>query len=249
VLVLLGAVALTVAFYGALSLAGSNAVTDMFTRRSAVPYVIVLLTAWSLMILFVKSRKLALQRRALALSILPTDDPGFVLTPDSAELILKKLYLLVDDPRHFLLTRRIQQALSNLRNMRRIGDVDEVLATQADNDEAQVDSSYTVLRGLIWAVPVLGFIGTVWGLSQALGSFGAVLARAGEMAELKTALQGVTGGLSTAFETTLVGLVAALCIHMLMIMVRRGEEQFLDDCRDYCQKHLVGRLRLSAAQE
>ena len=241
---LLSAVVLTVGFYGLLSLRPDHAVVAMFTKRSIVPYVIVFLSAWSVALLFVKSRKLSLQQKALALKLLPTDDPGFVLTPTSVDDVLQKLYQSVDDPQRFLLTRRIHTALSNLRNMGRIGDVDEVLRTQSENDEAMVDSSYTVLRGFIWAIPVLGFIGTVLGLSIALGSFGTVLRHAGEMEELRTALEAVTGGLSTAFETTLQGLVAALCIHMLMIMVRRKEEQFLDNCKDYCQKYIVGRLRL-----
>ena len=241
-----GAAVLTVAFYMILTLFPDAYFAQSFTERSAVPYVIVFFTAWSVMILLVKQGKLALQRKALSLSLLPRDDPGFVLTPDSVELVLRKLYVSVDDPKHFLLTRRIQTALSNVRNMGRIGDVDDVLRSQAENDEAGCESSYTVLRGMIWAIPVLGFIGTVWGLSQALGSFGAVLTGASEIGQLRSALQNVTGGLSTAFETTLQGLVAALCIHMWMTMVLRREEKFLDACKDYCQKNIVGRLRLSA---
>jgi len=221
----------------------------MFTERGPVPYIIVLLSALSVMMLLVKSRKLALQKRALDLKLLPTDEPGFILTPSSAEDVLQALYQAVDNPDRFLLTRRVHIALANLRNMGRIGDVDEVLKTQAENDEGQVDSSYTVIRGLIWAIPVLGFIGTVLGLSVALGSFGAVLSAANDMEQLRTALQKVTGGLATAFETTLEGLVAALIIHLLMVAVRRREEQFLDDCKDYCQKNLVGRLRLIGQEQ
>ena len=217
----------------------------MFTKRSLVPYAIVFLAAWSCTILLVKRSKLSLQRRALSLNILPSEDPGFVLTPASAEQVLAKVYQSVYDPQKFVLTRRIHNALANLRNMRRIGDVNEVLQAQAENDEGQMDSSYTLLRGLIWAIPVLGFIGTVWGLSKALGSFGGVLSTAGKMNELRSALQNVTGGLSTAFETTLEGLVAALFVQMFMIALRRREEQFLDDCSDYCQRVIVGRLRLT----
>ena len=235
---------LTVGFYGGMALWPGTPFARMFTQRGPVPYVIVFLSSLSVMTLFVKHRKLALQRKALSLKLLPTDDPGFILTPASAEHILQKLFQTVDDPEKFLLTRRIHIALANLRNMGRIGDVDEVLKTQAENDEGQVDSSYTVIRGLIWAIPVLGFIGTVLGLSVALGSFGQVLTAASEMDQLRGALQKVTGGLSTAFETTLQGLVAALVIHLLMVAVRRREEQFLDRCKDYCQKNLVGKLRL-----
>ena len=240
----LGAVVLTVAFYGLLAAMPDLPIADMFTKRGPVPYAIIFFSAWSVLILAIKYHKLRLQRKALVLDLLPTDDPGFILNPASAQNVLERLYQSVDAPEHFLLTRRIQLALGNLRNMGRVGDVGEVLGAQSEHDEAVVDSSYTALKGFIWAIPVLGFIGTVLGLSVSLGSFGNVLSAAGQMEELRTALRGVTGGLSTAFETTLQGLVAALCIHLLMIGMQRREEQFLDECKEYCQKNIVSRLRL-----
>ena len=235
---------LAVGFYAILALFPQARWTETFTHRGPVQYAIILFMFWSAAIIFVKYFKLRLQRKALKIRLLPPDDPGFILTPDSAEQVLHNLYRSVDDPDKFLLTKRIHNALANLRNIRRIGDVADVLANEADGDEGATESSYTFLRGLIWAIPVLGFIGTVMGLSMALGSFWEVVASAGNMEELRSALQRVTGGLSTAFETTLVGLVAALLIHLLMISVKHKEDQFLDVCRDYCQKHIVSRLKL-----
>ncbi len=244
VLPVLGAIVISLSFYGLLRLVPNTMLAASFTQRGWIPYTIVFCTGWGLTILWVKSGKVAAQRRALGLSVLPEDEPGFVLTPETAERILERLFQAVDDPQQFFLTRRIHNALANLRNMRRIGDVDDVLRTHADNDEAQVDASYTLLRGVLWVLPVLGFIGTVLGLSVALGAFGEVLAHASDISQLKTALQGVTAGLSTAFETTLQGLVATVAVHMLMIFVRGREDTFLEDCKDYCQRFVVGRLRL-----
>lgn len=238
----------TVAFFGLLSLIPDTVIAKMFTRRFVIPATIVFFTAWSIFILLIKGQKIRIQCQALSLSLLPTDSPGFVLQRSSAQSILEKLFVSVDDPQKFLLTRRIHDALANLRNVGNISDVAEVLRTQADNDEASADSSYTVIRGFIWAIPVLGFVGTVLGLSIAMAAFGDVLTNAGEMQELRGALTIVVGGLATAFETTLEGLVAALAIHMLMLMTRRREEQFLDDCKDYCQKHIIGRLRLESLE-
>jgi len=128
------AAALSVGVYGLLSLVPGTHLNRIFTAHGAIPYVVTFLTTWSIAMLWVKGRKLKLQRRALGLNLIPTDDPGFILTPASAEHVLEKLYESVDDPRHFLLTRRIHNALANLRNVGRVGDVDEVLQTQADND-------------------------------------------------------------------------------------------------------------------
>ena len=237
-------VILAVGFYVILALLPEARWTDTFTRRGPVQYAIVLFACWSAAIISVKWLKLRLQRKTLTIRLLPPDDPGFILTPDSAEQVLRNVFRAVDDPDKFLLTKRIHNALANLRNIRRIGDVADVLATEADNDEGAMESSYTFLRGLIWAIPVLGFIGTVMGLSMALGSFWDVVSHADQMDQLRAALQNVTGGLATAFETTLVGLVAALLIHLLMISVKHKEERFLNECRDYCQKQVVSRLKL-----
>ena len=69
-------------------------------------------------------------------------------------------------------------------------------------------SSYILLNGLVWATPVLGFIGTVLGLSAAIGEFTQTLGvDSTDLAAIKLSLTGVTGGLATAFETTLVALV------------------------------------------
>ena len=64
-----------------------------------------------------------------------------------------------------------------------------------------------------------------------------------EMAELKTALGGVTGGLSVAFETTLIALVASLVLQVKIGFIRKQEEDFLDDCSDYCHRYVVSKLR------
>jgi biopolymer transport protein ExbB/TolQ len=244
VLPLVGAVVITVLFYGVLFFLPDTWFKVMFTQRGPVQYAIVFFSGWSITILLLKHSKIALQRRTLDLKILPEEDPGFVITPQSVDRVLERIAESVDNQKHFILTRRIQIALSNLRNLGNITDVDNILRTQADNDEALSSSSYTALRGFIWAIPVLGFIGTVLGLSQALGAFGSVLSHAAQISELRDSLQLVTSGLSTAFETTLVGLVAAMFIHLWMIAVQRREEQLLDECKDYSQKYIVGRLRL-----
>ena len=65
------------------------------------------------------------------------------------------------------------------------------------------------------------------------------------MSQISTALRGVTGGLATAFDTTLVALVAALVIQLLMTVMRKNEEEFLDAAMEYGLKNVVGRLRIA----
>jgi biopolymer transport protein ExbB/TolQ len=150
----------------------------------------------------------------------------------------------VDNPKHFVLLNRIELALSNLSHIGRISDVSEILVTQAENDEARMASSYALARGFIWAIPVLGFIGTVVGLSQAIGSFTGVLGQSVEISQLTDALRNVTAGLSTAFDTTLLGLLGALFLHLAATALVKKEEDFLHECQEYCHLYIVGKLRL-----
>ena len=198
---------------------------------------------WGAAVILLKNSKIKLQGRALDLQPMP-DDPEFVLNEATAADVLKRINGLVDHPRHFILLSRIENALANLRNIGQIGDVATILRSQGENDENQVASSYTLLNGMVWAIPVLGFIGTVQGLSMAIGGFTKTLQAAGDLSQIRSSLQGVTSGLSTAFETTLIALIYALVLQLWITFQQRREMSLLDACNDYCHSHVVSRLRL-----
>lgn len=240
---LLIGVIFTTGFYAILYLAPDSYLAVTFTQRGPIPYCITVFFFWSLAILMLKFFKLRLQKRALDMVIVP-ENPEFVLSPLTVEDVVGRIYQVVDDPKHFTLFNRISVALANLRNLGRVADVDEILQTQAGSDESVMETSYSLIQGFVWAIPVLGFIGTVQGLSAAIGGFGSVLATTEELSQVKDALKDVTGGLSVAFETTMQGLVAALIVQLLLTALKKSEEEFLDACSEYCVRHIVGRLRL-----
>ena len=195
-------------------------------------------------ILVLKGKKLKFQERALKLSAVPAE-PEFVLNESTATTVLNRIHSLVDHPRHFVLLNRIDRALSNFKNIGQVNDVSAILRAQAENDEDQVASSYTVVNGLVWAIPVLGFIGTVLGLSLAIGRFTSTLQAGGDLAKIRESLQGVTGGLATAFESTLVALTFTLILQLVITFQQKREMAFLDECNDYCHSHIVSKLRLT----
>jgi hypothetical protein len=200
-----------------------------------------------LAVLFIKGSKIKFQRKALDLDTVPAE-PEFILTESTAVTVLARIHALVDHPRNFVVLNRIDRALSNFKNIGQVSDVSAILRSQAQNDEDQVASSYTVVNGLVWAIPVLGFIGTVLGLSLAIGKFTATLQAAGDLTLIRASLQGVTGGLATAFESTLVALTFTLFLQLAITFQQKREMAFLDDCNDYCHAHIVAKLRLSERQ-
>jgi len=233
-----------VAFYVVLGFFKKTYFAHIMTELGWVPYAIAFTFFWGVCVLFIKWRKLALQRKALTIRAVPLDY-SFVLSVESADRILENLYRHVADPEHFMLFNRILRALSNLKNMGRVPDIEIIIRTQSDMDHNSLESSYSILRGMIWAMPVLGFIGTVEGLSLAIGGFGAVLAGGGEIGNLRNSLQGVVSGLSVSFGTTLLGLVGTLCLQIVMVFLRKAEEEFHESCDDYCHRNIVSKLRLT----
>jgi biopolymer transport protein ExbB/TolQ len=155
----------------------------------------------------------------------------------------------VDHPGQFAVLNRIERALANLDNIGHTADVAAILKIQSENDESQVASSYGLVNGLMWAIPVLGFIGTVLGLSQAIGAFGVTLAQDGNLEGIKGSLSLVTAGLSTAFDTTLVALVMALILQLIVSFLQAREAEWLDACNEYCNRKVAGRLRLREADK
>jgi biopolymer transport protein ExbB/TolQ len=242
-LTLLLASAGTIGFYSVLSWWPDLWLSQSFTKRGPTPYAIAFFSFWSLAILLIKWRKLAHQRQSLAMEVVPSEH-DFYLSAATVEQVLDRIRCAVDDPRHYVLLNRIIVALSSLKNLGRVSDVDEIFRSQEGHDESALETSYALVKGFIWAIPVLGFIGTVLGLSEAVSGFANVLQSTSEAEEIVDALKIVTSGLATAFETTLQALVAALAIQILLIFLKKGEEEFLDACAEYCTRKVVSRVRV-----
>lgn len=216
----------------------------MILERGWTPYVMVALFVFALTILFIKWRKLAFQKKAFGVELIPVGN-NFALTSETALDVIKTLNESVDDPKRFVLFNRIERSLLNLKNVGNVSDVSEMLRAQAENDESHMDSSYGILSGIIWVIPILGFIGTVVGLSGAIGGFGAVLNTDSTVSSLRESLAPVTSNLGVAFDTTFVALVLAMVIQMFMTLLRKQEEMFLDACRDYAHVNVISRLRMT----
>jgi biopolymer transport protein ExbB/TolQ len=214
-----------------------------FTERGYIPVIITFFFFWTVTIIVVKRSKVAFQRSLLTVAVIPAER-GFTLTPETAPSCLHKIERLVDNPERFILLHRIEVALSNLRNIGNISDVSAILSAQSLKDEQMVASSFNLVSGFIWAIPVFGFIGTVIGLADAIQGFGATLQLATDLESIKSSMTLVVKGLSTAFDTTLLALVAAVVLQILLSFQKRKEIRFLDECDSYCQQQILNKLRL-----
>ena len=222
-------------------------VWEYLTGFSGFPIVMMFLSCWSASILIIKALKIRAQRLALTVHIVP-DDPKFTVTASTAQRIVQTIGAAVEDPRKFMYFNRIIVAMRSMRNVGRVGDIDEMLQSAAANDESVVESGYTLLKGFVWSIPVLGFIGTVVGLTQTMGSFKVVLDEAknanNDPKIIINGLSGVLGGLDTAFITTGEALLLVFFIHMVSVFVRSADEALLDDAREGAHENIAGRVRI-----
>ncbi len=233
---------LTVIFYVAINNSVKHSyVGELLTNRGWVPYVIILLTIWSGVILAIKYVKLNKQLKIVPMELLPRL-PGDNIAADNAHLYVRYIQSVYPQYASNFLTNRIIRALQHFRCRGRSDEVAERLKTQAEADLNAVESSYSMVKVFIWAVPILGFIGTVLGIGQAVDGFAQSIQTAQNFELLKESLGSVTTGLAVAFDTTLLALVMSLVIMFPTNTMQKAEEDFLITVDDYCNDHLLTRI-------
>jgi len=232
----------TLLFYGALRFASGSRISELFVERGWVPYAISFVSAWALALLAAKRMRLAREKRLLERDWLARPGEPNAIAPGEIESLLARLA----NQRHFVpdgfLARRIVRALRHFQARQRVVEVVEFLAVESRADEGRIDASYGLIRVFIWAVPTLGFIGTVIGIGAAVAGFSTTLETATSIEAMRESIDTVTSGLGVAFDTTLLALVMSILIMFPSSALQRLEEGFLGQVDDYCAEHVVRRL-------
>ncbi len=102
----------------------------------------------------------------------------------------------------------------------------EALRQHSESDWDSLESSYSFTQFLIWLLPSAGFLGTVWGMSQALSSFSGVVDK-GNL-DFNAGLTATAQNLGIAFHTTLIGLAAVIPLLALATYMRRRSQGLLE---------------------
>ncbi len=105
------------------------------------------------------------------------------------------------------------------------------------------ESSYSVPRILVWAIPLLGFIGTVVGISSAVNNFSGLLNTAGDIEKIKEGIGAVTQGLGVAFDTTLLALFLSVLVMIPLVLVEKYESKLLLGIDVFINDKLLPRLK------
>lgn len=104
------------------------------------------------------------------------------------------------------------------------------------------ESSYSFPRILVWAIPLLGFIGTVLGISGAVSGFSGFINNSGDVEQIKKGIGTVTNSLGIAFDTTLLALFLSVLVMIPLVLVERYESSLLLGIDVFINDKLLPRL-------
>lgn len=104
------------------------------------------------------------------------------------------------------------------------------------------DSSFRANRLYIWAMPLLGFVGTVYGVSYGIGGFADFLRGQVTSEEIKYQVGLITEGLAVAFYCTLLGLMTAGIAAFPSLAAEKKEEELLSEIDALVEDRLVSRM-------
>ncbi|MBB5031586.1 MotA/TolQ/ExbB proton channel family protein [Prosthecobacter vanneervenii] len=214
-------------------------VASLFFKHMLVSFTNTLFFTWSMSILYLKLQKLRHQRKALLLDVLPWE-LGAEINRDNVGHFIDNLYKLPHRLRDSMMVNRIRKALELFEVKQNTGDVSNMLSSQSDIDSMRIGGSYSLLKAFLWAIPILGFIGTVIGLSHAIG--GMNFSNMTDLKQVTSTLGAVTGGLGTAFDATLLGLVLAMSLNFPLNAMMKSEDDCLNDIDAFCNEVLLPRL-------
>jgi biopolymer transport protein ExbB/TolQ len=214
----------------------------MFFQKSPliswVPPTEVFLASWGVAMLLQKRWLRRQQEKALDNAVL-LELPDHITVEEASSLIQKLQESFPQWRRSFLL-HRVSRLLSHFQHTGDRSEVTALLASQSEIDGTALRSSYTMLRVFVWAIPILGFIGTVIGLQEAISGFAGLK----DIERLQEQMALITAGLGGAFQATLIALAFSLLIMFPTSASERAEWRLLNHVDDFCNEQILRRLSL-----
>ncbi len=193
----------------------------------------VILRIWAIAIIVLKNR--TARREQDMLDGDPVRIPeGMRILPEDTREYVRQLESLPAAQQQSLIVRASKAALARFGATRNVQDVSEAGHAVCAAEAERLDSELSMLRYIAWAIPAIGFIGTVRGIGNALAE--AHKAVTGD-------ISGVTEGLGVAFNSTLVALLLSLVLMFLLHQLQLAQERLVLDVETYLDNRVLRNLQ------
>ena len=210
-------------------------------QESRSPYVVVkdseqeacfILMLWAFAIIGMRARRVLRARSLLGRNLIEVP-PGTRILPDDVRELSRPIQALPADERDSIVPRALLTGLQRFGITEDVQAVSGAVREVCDVEADRLDSELSMVRYIVWAIPSIGFIGTVRGIGQALSQ--AHRAIEGDIV-------GVTTSLGVAFNSTFVALVISILVMFLMYQVQLLQERLVLDTQAYCDNSLTRHL-------
>ena len=192
-----------------------------------------ILMFWALAIMGYKTVNLLDERKLLEVDLIPVAE-GMRILPEDTREFSRQVQQLPDENRRMLLPRALLNALQRFSSTRNIQDVASSTHTICESEADKLESELSMIRYISWAIPSIGFIGTVRGIGEALAQ--ADKAVQGDIA-------GVTLSLGVAFNSTFIALLISIFLMFLVHQLQLLQERLVYDSEHYCDDKLIRHMK------
>lgn len=216
--------------------------TDMFVERGIIPYLTTFCFWLGISGIVLKRKKIRAEDNGFLSGNQILKNPAEPITTQNAPVFIERINELDQRDRKRIIVNRIEMALQRLVNTKSASDVDNILSSLSEIDNNVIESSYSMVRYLVWIIPTLGFIGTVVGIGNAIGGFAKVIPTVQDFAAIKPELTKIAWNLGVAFDTTLVALGLSVILVLVISSIQKREEDLLSSIDDFCMAKVVNRL-------
>jgi biopolymer transport protein ExbB/TolQ len=191
-----------------------------------------ILMLWALAIMSFKAVVTLRHQALLQKDLIPLAE-GVRILPEDTRDLSRQIQALPPAQRSALLPRALLAALHRFSTTRNIQDAAGATHAYCTAETERLESELSMIRYIAWAIPSVGFIGTVRGIGQALG-------------QAHKALEGdifdVTTSLGVAFNSTLIALLLSIVLMFLLHQLQSLQEHYVLDTEAYCEEKLTRHL-------
>jgi biopolymer transport protein ExbB/TolQ len=192
-----------------------------------------ILMLWALAIMGYKAYYANRERMLLEQELVPVS-PGVRILPEDTREYARQIQALPEPQRNLLLPRTLLNALQRFGATRNVQDVSSATHTLVTSEAERLDSELSMIRYIAWAIPSIGFIGTVRGIGAALG----LAHRA-----VEGDISGVTENLGVAFNSTFIALIISIVLMFLVYQLQLLQERLVFETETYCDQNLIRHLQ------
>ena len=224
------------AFYAAVfRLSGEESFWMRYFAGHETAYVATALFFVGLSGLIIKGLRLGVEFAMVGTVRLPTEAMG-IETIGEVPKLLKGLDDATSGIRDHYLVRRLREALQFVQRKGTADNIEQQLRHLEETDLSRMHNGYGLTRIIVSTIPILGFLGTVIGITLAI----AKLNLSGQAVD--QSLPAVVAGLSVAFFTTAQALGLSIILLFAKFCVERVELRLLSTVDATASEQLIGRF-------